>query len=256
MNMFGKKSPPASAALTLRKRAALLPYHDPELRGFIPGIGEALDQEQSLSATRLAELDAMLDTLARRDVLANEAEYVSLFDRGRATSLHLFEHVHGDSRDRGPAMIDLAQTYEKAGLYLAEGKLPDYLPAVLEFVSTQPPAEARAFLSEMAHIFNAIFSALQKHRSPYASVLGAMLDLAGKRQRRSSCRWKTTSMRSGTADGQRSPCPRSIRGNPVPALAAGNPGTQPKPHGRAGRVAADGERQADRRLYLRLLPRR
>ena len=68
-------------------------------------------------------------------------------DRGRATSLHLFEHVHGDSRDRGPAMIDLAQTYEAAGLYLAEGELPDYLPVVLQYASTQPPAQARAFLA-------------------------------------------------------------------------------------------------------------
>ncbi|HQX61438.1 MAG: nitrate reductase molybdenum cofactor assembly chaperone [Rhodoferax sp.] len=179
--MFGKKSSPASASLTLRALATLLSYPDAELRSFIPGIGEVLHREQALSASRLAELDALLYTLARRDVLANEAEFVSLFDRGRATSLHLFEHVHGDSRDRGPAMIDLAQTYEKAGLYLAEGELPDYLPAVLEFVSTQPPAEAHAFLSEMAHIFNAIFNALHKHRSPYASILGALLDLAGEK---------------------------------------------------------------------------
>jgi len=82
-------------------------------------------QENALSPSRLAELDAQLAALAQRDALANEAEYVSLFDRGRATSLHLFEHVHGDSRDRGPAMIDLAQTYEKAGLYLAEACLLD-----------------------------------------------------------------------------------------------------------------------------------
>ncbi|MET5021328.1 nitrate reductase molybdenum cofactor assembly chaperone, partial [Burkholderia pseudomallei] len=77
-----------------------------------------------------------------------------LFDRGRSTSLHLFEHVHGDSRDRGPAMIDLAQTYEKAGLHLGPAELPDYLPVVLEFASTQPPKEARAFLAEMTHILN------------------------------------------------------------------------------------------------------
>jgi len=89
--------------------------------------------------------------------------------------------VHGDSRDRGPAMIDLAQTYEKAGLYLAPGELPDYLPAVLEFVSTQPPQEARSFLGEMAHIFNAVFGALQRRESPYASVLGALLELAGEK---------------------------------------------------------------------------
>ena len=78
-------------------------------------------------------------------------------------------------------MIDLAQTYEKAGLFLAPGELPDYLPAVLEFVSTQPPREARAFLSEMAHIFNAIFGALQQRESAYASVLGALLELAGEK---------------------------------------------------------------------------
>jgi nitrate reductase molybdenum cofactor assembly chaperone NarJ/NarW len=85
-----------------------------------------------------------------------EARYVETFDRGRATSLHLFEHVHGDSRDRGPAMIDLVQTYEKAGLYLGPEELPDHLCVVLEFASTQPPALARAFLGEMAHI-------LQRH---------------------------------------------------------------------------------------------
>ncbi len=115
-----------------------------------------------------------MDSLASGDPLDTEAAYVQLFDRGRATSLHLFEHVHGDSRDRGPAMIDLAQTYEQAGLYLAPGELPDYLPVVLEFVSTQPPREARAFLGEMTHIFNALFSALRERQSAYASVIGAL----------------------------------------------------------------------------------
>jgi nitrate reductase molybdenum cofactor assembly chaperone NarJ/NarW len=78
-------------------------------------------------------------------------------------------------------MIDLAQTYEQAGLYLAEGELPDYLPAVLEFVSTQPAPEARAFLGEMSHIFNALFNALQERDSAYASVPGALLELAGEK---------------------------------------------------------------------------
>ncbi len=179
--MFAKKTQAVTASHTLRAMAALLSYPDANLRGAVSQIGELLRKENALSPSRLAEFDALLAALAQRDALANEAEYVSLFDRGRATSLHLFEHVHGDSRDRGPAMIDLAQTYEKAGLYLAEGELPDYLPAVLEFVSTQPAAEARAFLAEMAHIFNVIFAALQKHRSPYACILGGLLDLAGEK---------------------------------------------------------------------------
>ena len=120
--------------------------------------------------------------LARSNALdIDEAEYVELFDRGRATSLHLFEHVHGDSRDRGPAMIDLAQTYEKAGLFLGPDEMPDYLPVVLEFVSTQPPKEARAFLSEMAHIFNAIFNALQQRNSPLRQCAGRAAGARGEK---------------------------------------------------------------------------
>ena len=174
-------SNPEPASRILRVMAALLGYPRAEVREHLPEMREILRSEGALSAARQAELDALIDSLSSADPLETEANYVQLFDRGRATSLHLFEHVHGDSRDRGPAMIDLAQTYEKAGLYLAPGELPDYLPAVLEFVSTQPPREARAFLGEMAHIFNALFSALQQRASPYASVLGALLELAGEK---------------------------------------------------------------------------
>lgn len=174
-------SKPVSASSTLRVLAALLSYPDAPMRSHLSEMRDILRREGALSAARQIELDALIDTLASADLLETEANYVELFDRSRHTSLHLFEHVHGDSRDRGPAMIDLAQTYEKGGLYLAPGELPDYLPAVLEFVSTQPPQEARAFLAEMAHIFNALFSALQQHETPYASVLGALLELAGEK---------------------------------------------------------------------------
>lgn len=170
-----------SSTISLRVLARLLSYPDAELRDQLAGMREALHAEKAVGAGRLVELDALITTLAQGDALENEAEYVQMFDRGRATSLHLFEHVHGDSRDRGPAMIDLAQTYEKAGLFLAPGEMPDYLPVVLEFVSTQPPREARAFLAEMAHIFNAIFNALQQRQSAYASVLGALLEFAGEK---------------------------------------------------------------------------
>jgi len=174
-------SKPVSAAGSLRVLAALLGYPDAPMCGYLPEMRDILRSEGALSAARQAELDALIESLASADPMETEANYVELFDRSRHTSLHLFEHVHGDSRERGPAMIDLGQTYEKAGLYLAPGELPDYLPAVLEFVSTQPPQEARAFLGEMAHIFNALFSALQQRETPYASVLGALLELAGEK---------------------------------------------------------------------------
>ena len=178
MSAFAK---PVAASRSLRVLAALLSYPDAAMRGHLPEMRQILRDERALSGDRLAELEALIVSLANADSLETEANYVELFDRGRGTSLHLFEHVHGDSRERGPAMIDLAQTYEKAGLTLVPGELPDYLPAVLEFVSTQPPAEAHSFLGEMAHIFNAIFSALQQRESRYASVLGALLELAGEK---------------------------------------------------------------------------
>ncbi|HUF19710.1 MAG TPA: nitrate reductase molybdenum cofactor assembly chaperone [Burkholderiales bacterium] len=171
---------PVPASGSLRVFAALLGYPDAAMRAHLPEMREILRNERALTVERQAEIDALIDTLVNDEPLATEARYVDLFDRSRNTSLHLFEHVHGDSRDRGPAMIDLAQTYEQAGLYLAPGELPDYLPVVLEFVSTQPPREARAFLGEIAHILNSLFSALQKRESTYASVMGALLELAGE----------------------------------------------------------------------------
>jgi len=173
-------NPPGPAAKTLRVLSALLGYPDAQLRRYLPEMRGLVHAEGVLSPARRGEIDALIGALENADPLQAEADYVELFDRGRGTSLHLFEHVHGDSRERGPAMIDLGQTYAKAGLMLADGELPDYLPAVLEFVSTQPPREARALLGEMAHILNAIFGALRERRSAYASVLGALLEIAGE----------------------------------------------------------------------------
>ena len=169
------------AGKSLRVLALLLGYPDAELRSHLGEMQGVLHAERALSASRLAELDALIATLGRKAVLEVESDYVEMFDRGRATSLHLFEHVHGDSRDRGPAMIDLTKTYEQAGLFLGENEMPDFVPVVLEFTSTLQPRQAREFLGEMAHIFNAIFAALQKRESPYACVLGALLELAGEK---------------------------------------------------------------------------
>ncbi|MGH8667310.1 MAG: nitrate reductase molybdenum cofactor assembly chaperone [Burkholderiales bacterium] len=173
----------ANASLSLRVLARLLAYPDAELHSHLLEMREALRSERALAGARLAEVEALMDALASADPLDTEAAYVQLFDRGRSTSLHLFEHVHGESRERGPAMIDLAKTYDQAGLHLAPGELPDYLPVVLEFASTQPPREARAFLGEMAHLLNGLFGALQQRGSGYASVLGALLELAGEKAR-------------------------------------------------------------------------
>ena len=178
--MFAPK-PPKPMSKSLRVLAALLAYPDAQLRQHLPEMRALLVEEAAVASSRRAEIDALIDTLQRADPLETEASYVEMFDRGRGTSLHLFEHVHGDSRDRGPAMIDLGETYARAGLILTPTELPDYLPAVLEFASTQPPREARAFLAEIAHILNAIFGALCKRGSAYASLVGALIELAGEK---------------------------------------------------------------------------
>lgn len=175
---------PRRAPLTLRALAWLLRYPDEPMRASLEPLRDALHTERALAAGRLAELDALIDRLASLAPLRAEAEYVDLFDRGRRTSLHLFEHVHGDSRDRGPAMIDLTQTYERAGLLLGDGELPDFLPVVLEFASTQPPVQAAEFLRETAHIVRALFTALLERGTPYAAVFAAALDLAGEKAER------------------------------------------------------------------------
>jgi nitrate reductase delta subunit len=167
--------------LTLRVLAHLLSYPDAELRAHLPELRAALHDERALTFGRLAELDALIDRLHSRHPFEVEADYVELFDRGRGTALHLFEHVHGDSRDRGPAMVDLVKTYEAAGLFLAPGELPDHLTVVLQYASTQPPEQARAFLGEIAHILQVVFSALLERQSAHACVLAALLDLAGEK---------------------------------------------------------------------------
>lgn len=163
-----------------RVLARLLDYPHAEMRAALPEFYAVLSDEGALSPARLTELKALMATLQQGDAYEVEARYVESFDRGRATSLHMFEHVHGDSRDRGPALIDLQQTYQAGGMFFDASELPDYLPVVLEFASTQPAQTAQAFLGEMAHILNAIHSGLIKRDNPYAAAIGAVLELAGE----------------------------------------------------------------------------
>lgn len=166
---------------TLRALARLLGYPNAELRFQVPLLLDAMRQERALGAGRLRELALLAQCITAPDPYEVEERYVNTFDCSRRASLLLFEHVHGDSRDRGQALVDLLQTYERAGLHYDGKELPDHLPVVLEFASTQPPELARAFLGEMAHILNALFTALVQDASPYASAVAAVLELAGER---------------------------------------------------------------------------
>ena len=215
---------PVNLAIALRVLARLLAYPDDALRRDLPDLRAALQVEHALGTARKQELHALIEQLESGDALATESAFVDLFDRGRATSLHLFEHVHGDSRERGPAMVDLAQTYAAAGLTLAPGELPDYLPVIIEFVSTQTSGVARAFLGEMAHLFAALHDALRKRQSAYASVLAALLDLAGVSAQESAAATATAAASDGDLDADWAE-PVAFAGctNPGQGSAGGNP---------------------------------
>ena len=113
------------------------------------------------------------------DLMDWQSEYDEQFERGRSLSLMLFEHLHGESRDRGQAMVDLLQQYRAAGLDISERELPDYLPLYLEFLSTQGEENFRAGLAEVAHILAVLACRLEQRESPYAAVLHALLSLSG-----------------------------------------------------------------------------
>lgn len=166
---------------TLRALGRLLQYPDAALRANLADLRSALHGARCVGRDRLAQLDDLIAGLQQRDGLVVEAEHVQWFDSGRATSLHLFEHVHGDSRDRGPAMIDLAKTYASEGLYVSDAELPDHLPVVVEFASVLDPRRARSFLAEMAEILNTLHAGMVRRGSPHACVVEALLDIAGER---------------------------------------------------------------------------
>jgi nitrate reductase delta subunit len=165
---------------SLRALAALLTYPSAELLDAMAEVRAAIAADRLVPRADRRAAERLADELAASDLLEAQEAYVELFDRGRATSLHLFEHVHGDSRDRGQAMVDLQAVYARAGLAMAANELPDYLPAVLEYLSTRPLDEVRDMLGDCAHILRAVGEALQRRGSAYAAVFGALLGIAGQ----------------------------------------------------------------------------
>ena len=103
---------------------------------------------------------------------------MSTFDRGRSHSLHLFEHIHGESRDRGQAMVNLLDAYEEKGFYIDQAELPDYIPLFLEFLSLCPKDEAVALLGEPIDIMATIATRLHKRDSSYAVLFDALVALS------------------------------------------------------------------------------
>jgi nitrate reductase delta subunit len=170
-----------AAMLLFRALSALLSYPTADLRAALPEIESAVRASPLIGARERSDLAALIVEIGEGDLLAAEERYVDLFDRGRALSLHLFEHVHGEGRDRGTAMVELKELYAAAGFDLATRELPDYLPVVLEYLSLTDIAEARDMLSDCAKILTTIARALLARQSRYAAVPQALLVIAGEK---------------------------------------------------------------------------
>ncbi|HVC61244.1 MAG TPA: nitrate reductase molybdenum cofactor assembly chaperone [Acetobacteraceae bacterium] len=165
-------------ARTHRALAALISYPTEALQAAAGEIATVLAEEDLVPASRRAAINDLLAELAGRDIYDLQERYFALFDRSRTLSLHLFEHVHGESRDRGQAMADLIELYRGHGLEPAAGELPDFVPLFLEFISLLPDDEARALLTEPAGIFQALAERLAARNSAYAAVFQALAAMA------------------------------------------------------------------------------
>jgi nitrate reductase molybdenum cofactor assembly chaperone NarJ/NarW len=165
---------------TFRVLSALLCYPEPDLLDALDELADALDTECALPSTARRALGEFMTQLGAADPLDAQERYVALFDRNRSLSLHLYEHVHGESRERGQAMVRLGTLYNLHGLHIAANELPDYLPLYLEFLSLLPDEAARSLLAEAVHVIAALADKLEARGSNYAAVLRAIETLAAR----------------------------------------------------------------------------
>ena len=164
---------------TLKALSALLTYPDAELQAAAPDVADALRAEGLLDAAQIAALEPLLGELAQNDLFDLQERFVLLFDRSRTLSLNLFEHVHGESRERGGAMVDLLETY-RAGGFEPIGAGAARPSADAARIPRHPSAaEARDMLADAVHIFVALAERLERRGgSPYAPVFRALEALA------------------------------------------------------------------------------
>jgi nitrate reductase delta subunit len=167
-------------ALTYRALALLLCYPTNSVQALALDAAQAVGTEALAPAAIRRAVRRLAEELAAGDLFDLQERYVWLFDRTRSLSLNLYEHVHGESRDRGEAMVSLLELYRKHGLELTTHELPDHLPVFLDFLSTLPDAEAASLLGEAAHVLSAIGERLHKRQSSYRAVFGALTALAAQ----------------------------------------------------------------------------
>lgn len=173
---MNSKFPPLKSYKIL---GVFLSYPSQEWMDYADDFLKILKEEDALEVSIRLDIVNFIQSIKKKDLFEIQEYYVSLFDRSRDLSLYLFEHVHGESRDRGQAMVDLLETYQQQGFDLNEKELPDYLPLFLEFLSFLPRDEADEYLNDCIHIIAKITTNLMQRDSLYVLLFNGMLDLAG-----------------------------------------------------------------------------
>jgi len=169
---------------TYKILSLLLNYPSEEILEILDEVTGELEQEKLLDQENIAAIGKLVTHLKNNPLLSLQEDYVGLFDRNRALSLHLFEHVHGESRDRGQAMVDLLALYEKKDFEIDAQELPDFLPLFLEFLAINDPQSAAELLGEPIDIIAVIGARLQKKSSPYVAIFSALEFLSAKKPRK------------------------------------------------------------------------
>ena len=155
--------------------SALLLYPEPELVAALPELATALDHTPRMRTA----LRPLFDHLADKDMITLQQEYVQTFDRTPGHSLHLFEHIHGESRDRGQAMVDLMEEYKKHGLEMTGDELPDFVPLFLEYLSQQDSEDAAGrLLGDAVHVLAHVGRKLAANGSVYACLFDVLEGLS------------------------------------------------------------------------------
>lgn len=181
----------------------LLEYPDAALWQHQQELNEVLSESDVLAKEDAQSLCVFIRDLMQKDLLDVQAAYSELFDRGRATSLLLFEHVHGESRDRGQAMVDLMAQYSQHGLELDSRELPDHLPLYLEYLAQLPREDAIGGLQDIAPILALLKARLEQRESHYAVLFDVLLKLA-------STEVDSTKMAAQIADEARDDTPQAL----------------------------------------------
>ena len=159
---------------TFKVLSLLLSYPQAEWVSELSLLEEVLEDEKKFNGKAVKKMAELLNMMRTEPLLELEQNYVGTFDRNPSHSLHLFEHIHGESRDRGMAMVNLIEEYRKHGLDMDAEELPDYVPLFLEYLSQLPDAEASAMLGEAIDVMALIGRKLKANNSPYHSVFAVL----------------------------------------------------------------------------------